>query len=166
MMKKAPVFKGVSQVGIVVKNCMATVKRYVEDFGISPWGIYEMTPETVNDMEINGKPTHYAFRAALSHVGETMIELIEPLDDKSIYADFLREHGEGLHHVLFDVEDYEKTLSFFQGKGMGVLQGGNNKGLKYAYFDTTKDLGFFSEIIGVPDGTPIPEPDYVYPEEF
>jgi len=141
------------------------MKTYLDEYGIGPWGIYEMNPDTVEEMVIRGKPEKYAFRAAVAQLGDVMIELIEPLDDRSIYAEFLREHGEGIHHVLFDVEDFDGTVRFFQDKGLGVLQGGNNKGLKYAYFDTVRDLGLLTEIISVPGDAPIPGPDEVYPKE-
>ncbi|MBE0597157.1 MAG: VOC family protein [Desulfuromonadales bacterium] len=163
-MGNPPLFKGVYQVGLVVKDCMASVRKYADEYGIGPWGIYEMNPATVGEMTIRGRAEEYAFRAAIAQIGAVMIELIEPLDDKSIYAEFLREHGEGIHHVLFDVEDYDKTVNFFAGKGIGIFQGGDNQGLRYAYFDTTKELGLLAEIIGVPAGASIPAPHDVYPK--
>jgi methylmalonyl-CoA/ethylmalonyl-CoA epimerase len=164
-MGEKPVFNGVFQVGLVVKDCMALVKKYADDYGIGPWAIYNIGPDTVEEMTVRGKATGHAFLAAVAMMGDVMIELIQPLDDKSIYAEFLKEHGDGIHHILFNVEDYDKTISFFQGKGIGILQGGANKGGKWAYFDTTKELGLISEIYKTTAGTTeLPEPDDVYPK--
>ncbi len=164
-MTQKQVFKGVYQVGLVVKDCRASVKTYYDDYGIGPWSFYEMSPDSVRDMIVRDKPQPYAMRVAVAFLGEVMIELIEPLDDKSIYAEFLKEHGEGIHHLLFDVEDYDKTVSFFKDKGLGIMQGGNNQGLvKFAYFDTRKELGMISEIAGgMAEGGELPPPDEIYP---
>jgi methylmalonyl-CoA/ethylmalonyl-CoA epimerase len=163
-MEQKPVFKGVFQVGLVVKDCMGTLKKYNDDYGIGPWNIYEMGPDSVTDMIIRDKPETYAMRAAVAMVGDVMIELIEPLDDKSIYAEWLKEHGDGIHHILFDVDDPDKTVDFFKGKGIGTLQGGNNGAITYTYFDTIKELGLISEILKeTGDGEVVGEPDDVYP---
>ncbi len=45
------VFKGVSQVGIVVRNVLDKIKDY-EEFGIGPWEIREFGPENISNMEI------------------------------------------------------------------------------------------------------------------
>jgi methylmalonyl-CoA/ethylmalonyl-CoA epimerase len=37
--------------------------------------------------------------------GNVLIQLIEPLDPASPIGAHLREHGEGLHHICFGVED-------------------------------------------------------------
>ena len=162
-MSNKPIFQGIYQVGLVVKDCMASVKKYNDEYGIGPWSIYEMGPDTMQDLVIRDKPEPYAMRAAVAFIGPVMIELIEPLDDKSIYFEFLQEHGEGIHHLLFDVEDYDHTVEFFKERGLGILQGGSNQGLKYAYFDTRKDLGLISEIMKASADGALPEPDAVYP---
>jgi methylmalonyl-CoA/ethylmalonyl-CoA epimerase len=162
MMRK-PVFKGVAQVALVVKDCMASVKKYVEDYGIGPWSIYDLGPNVLENLVVHDIPQPFAMRAAIAYIGGVMIELIEPLDDNSIYTEFIKEHGEGLHHILFDVEDYGKTVQFFKDKGIGIYQGGTNKGLHFAYFDTRKELGLISEILGgTPDGE-LPPPTSIYP---
>ena len=80
-------------------------------------------------------------RLANTYVGSVQLELIEPKDDKSIYAEFLREHGEGLHHVAFGVNDYGKVIGWYEKKGEPILQGGRWNGLTYTYLDLRKDWG-------------------------
>ena len=77
-MLKKPLFEGVYQVGLVVRDCMASVKKYADDYGIGPWSIYEMNPDTIQDMVIRDKPEPYSMRAAIAFIGSVMIELIEP----------------------------------------------------------------------------------------
>ena len=163
-MREQPVFAGISQVGLVVRDCMASVKKYNDEYGIGPWAIYEMNPDSVQEMVIHGKPEKYAMRAAVANIGDTQIELIQPLDEKSIYADFLKTHGEGIHHLLFDVDSYDETVNFFQEKGLGIFQGGNFKGGIFTYFDTTRELGLVSEIYRPTPEAELPEPDDIYPK--
>ena len=56
-------------------------------------------------------------RIALLKTGETSVELLEPTDDESSLAKFIRERGEGLHHVAFAVEDIERSMAELKGKG-------------------------------------------------
>ena len=158
-----PIFKDVLQVAVVVKNLDEAVKKYADEYGIGPWTIYEFNSETVKDMIIRDKREDYAMRLALCNIGNVQWELIEPEDDKSIYAEFLRTHGEGLHHVAFGVEDYEKAMKFFRSKGHKVLQGGTWHGFTYTYLTTEKDLKCIAEIYNVPVGFKWPKPDAIYP---
>lgn len=162
-MEKKPIFMDVLQVAVVVKNLDEAVRTYYDEYGIGPWAIYEFNPETVKDMIIRDKREDYAMRLALCNIGKVQWELIEPKDDKSIYAEFLREHGEGLHHVAFAVEDYDKAMEFFRSKGHKILQGGTWHGFIYTYLTTEKDLKFIAEIYKPPEEFKWPKPDAVYP---
>lgn len=164
-MRDKAIFNGIYQVALVVRDCYGSVKKYADEYGIGPWTFYVFGPKTMKDTVIHGKPENYAMRLAVTKVGNVEFELIEPLDDKSIYADFLKEHGEGLHHVAFGVEDYGKTLNFFKDKGIGVLMGGNWQGVKFSYLDSQKELGLIAEIFEPPPGFEFPKPDDVYPKD-
>ena len=85
-------------------------------------------------------------RIGFAKIGELQWELIEPLDNESIYSEFLQECGEGLHHIAFDVENYDDTIGACKDKGIGVLQGGTVGKTGFAYLDTQKALGCITEI--------------------
>jgi Glyoxalase/Bleomycin resistance protein/Dioxygenase superfamily len=119
-----PVFTETLQVALVVRDLDATMRTYVHEYGIGPWEIYEFNPDTVSDMREDGQPVDRSWRLALSKVGQVQWELIEPLDDESIYARFLAEHGEGVHHVGVAVPSFEGTLASQDERGNGVVLGG------------------------------------------
>ena len=56
-------------------------------------------------------------KIALLRSGETSVELLEPTSDESSLAKFIRERGEGLHHIAFAVEDIERSMEELKGKG-------------------------------------------------
>ena len=156
---REPLFTETKQIAIVVRDLEATMRTYVEEYGIGPWSIYEFNPDTVSEMV----PRDCAFRLALTMVGSVQWELIQPLDEKSIYAEHLAKHGEGLHHVAVGGTGYDETLAEARAKGRRVLQGGHYNGVTFAYLSTDEDLGVITEIYDWPADLAPQEPDAVYP---
>jgi len=52
--------------------------------------------------------------------------LCQPAEGESIYRDFLNEHGEGLHHVNFLVDDADETAEILVKQGFPSLQSGRH----------------------------------------
>jgi hypothetical protein len=159
---REPVFTQTLQVAMVVRDLEATMGSYVDDYGIGPWEIYEFNPDTVSEMKENGVPVERSWRLALSRVGDVQWELIQPLDDGSIYAQHLAAHGEGLHHVGVAVPSFDGTIAGLAEKGHSVLLRGEYNGITFAYLSTDRDLGVITEIFDAPPGLE-QKPDAVYP---
>jgi 4-hydroxyphenylpyruvate dioxygenase-like putative hemolysin len=160
-----PIFKNVLQVGLVVKDLKETMKTYVHKYGIGPWKVYEFNKDTVADMKINGKRVDYSMRLAVTNIGNVQWELIEPLDDISHYAKFLKEHGEGIHHVALETESYDKALQFCEKNGIDQLQYGFwGKKFHYDYRKTQNDLKCIVELYGPEEDFEWPEPVEIYPQ--
>lgn len=157
----APVFTETIQIAIVVRDLDASMRTYVHEYGIGPWEIYGFDPGNVADMRENGTPVERSWRLAIAHVGQVQWELIEPLDDQSVYARFLAEQGGGLHHVGVGVRDFDETLEAQAKRGNGVLLGGEYRGIRFAYLDTVRDLGLVTEIFSGPPGAD-QQPDATY----
>ena len=60
-------------------------------------------------------------RVAMLRVGESRIELLEPTSDDSVVARFLRERGEGIHHVGYRVENCAEALEAMVAAGATPL---------------------------------------------
>jgi glyoxalase/bleomycin resistance protein/dioxygenase superfamily protein len=155
---RKPLFTDTMQISIVVRDLEATMKTYVEEYGIGPWQIYEFNPDTVAEMV----PHESRFRIAVTMVGSVQWELVEPFDDSSIYAEFLRTKGEGLHHVAVAGAGYEEQLDELRTKGRRVIAGGHYNGVTFAYLSTDEDLKVVTEIFDWPEGL-VQEPDARYP---
>lgn len=56
-------------------------------------------------------------KIALLKAGETSVELLEPTSEESSLAKFIRERGEGLHHIAFSVDDIERSMAELSAKG-------------------------------------------------
>ncbi len=156
-----PVFTETIQLAIVVRDLDAAMRTYVHDYGIGPWEIYGFDPGNVADMREDGEPVERSWRLAIAYVGQVQWELIEPLDDESVYARFLAETGGGLHHVGVAVPDFDEAVVEQAARGYGVLLGGEYKGIRFAYLDTVGDLGLVTEIFsGAPGADQRPDATY------
>lgn len=159
---KTSIFKNVHQIGIVTHDARATICNYINKYGIGPWNLWEFGPEIVEDMQVNGKRADYRMIVATCKSMNVDFEIIEPLDSVSIYHDFLSVNGEGIHHINYDVADYEIAVSFFKKKDIAVTQFGNLLGKhRYIYFDTERDAGHIIETSGDLPGLKRKEPQEV-----
>jgi hypothetical protein len=60
----------------------------------------------------------------LTQVGGVQLELVQPVDGPSIYADWLKERNEGIHHLNFLVDDVDETVEILVKEGFPSLQSG------------------------------------------
>ena len=60
-------------------------------------------------------------RIALLKAGQTSVEFLEPTSDDSTLAKFIRERGEGLHHIAFEVEDIAKATNELRAQGFRFI---------------------------------------------
>lgn len=147
---REPVFTKAVQIGIVVRDLDATLRRYVDDYGIGPWEIHEFNPESAKDLCEDGRPAKRSWRLAFTMVGDVMWELIEPLDSKSIYARFLAEKGEGVHHIAVATPDFEGAVAAQAKRRRKLALSGTFSGFKVAYLPTDRDIGVILEIFKKP----------------
>lgn len=155
---------GVAQVALLVKDLEATVENYWSQFGIGPWQFYTYAKPLVREMSYHGHPAEYSMRIALSQIGPLRIELIEAQEGDSIYADFIKEHGYGVHHFGILVEDMQAALTQVHAAGLGMIQDGSGFGRDgdghFAYLETEASLGVTLELIQRPKARVAPEKIY------
>ena len=53
---REPVFNETVQLGIVVRDLEATVRRYVDDYGIGPWEFAQIDAGDANNYREYGRP--------------------------------------------------------------------------------------------------------------
>ena len=118
--------KRIDQVALVVKDLEKTALDYWNILGSGPWNIYEWTAPLVYDRKYHGKPAWGRERIAVTDVGGVQLELCQPVEGDSIYRDFLNDHGEGLHHVNFFVDNVDETAEILIKQGFPSLQSGRH----------------------------------------
>jgi len=141
--------KEIAQIGFVVHDAAKTAQRYSEIFGIGPWLFFDATP---TNMVLHGRRLRdgdSCSRIALTNMGKMQVELIQPMYGESTYMEFLRDRGEGIHHVSFGlVDDHDQVVSAFVENGMGIeMQGLLGGAYTFTYMATQKELGTIFEVV-------------------
>lgn len=135
----------VVQIGFVVRDAQATADTWTRLFDFDNMRVVDWPLREDMRAELRGIPIDLKMRIAFVETGSVQLEFIQPLEPNNIYHEFLEQHGEGLHHVLFDVDNVQETIAQL---GVGVLQTGSTvrPGGQWYYLDTEKLLGFPLEV--------------------
>ncbi len=148
--QKIPSFdpKALCQVAIVVRDIDKTVAFYSEVFGIGPFEICEVS---FSDATYYGEKAGYRGKRAFAKLGPVTLELIELIEGKTIHEDFLKEKGEGLHHIAFAVDNLTKCEEEARRAGLQITQGMKREdGTGFAYLDSDRIGGAIIEMIQWP----------------
>ena len=97
--------KKISHLGVVVKSVKEAGRFYSSSLGAAVSAPIDRGDSKVSTVE----------------VGNTMIELFEPVGDKGIFANFLSKRGEGLHHVCFEVADLDSEIDSLKTQGVEII---------------------------------------------
>ena len=68
-------------------------------------------------------------RAALLDLGNSFLELLEPIDGETGIARFLEKRGEGMHHVCMEVDDIRASLAELKSQGVELIDEEPREGL-------------------------------------
>jgi methylmalonyl-CoA epimerase len=50
-----------------------------------------------------------------------MVHIVSSLTDDAVIARFIRDRGEGVHHIAFRVRDMDETVSRLRAKGVRLV---------------------------------------------
>lgn len=151
-----PIIKNILQICIVTADVKAMMERYEKHYGISGWrfadGEKGFPPEEkALNLTTRGVPGDFEITLASAMVGNVEIELIQPLDDISDYARFLKEKGEGVHHVCIEA-DNERLAEKMKERGIDELMSGTIPGAsRFVYYDATPEIGLTLEVLSEAD---------------
>ncbi len=154
----------ICQIAEVVTDLEATLKHLWEDLGIGPWDIYEYGPKTVRNSMYRGKPNKQRYLLAVCWIGPVQYELMQPLDEYSIYNEFLEKSGgkSGLQHFKLYYSDCKKKIAELKEKGYEVIQSGEIGDDEFYYLSTEDNIG---AVIELGNAGSIPAPLRRYPAE-
>lgn len=138
-----PIDPNIDQIGIVVRDAQAMAEMFHQILGIGPFRMMEWPISGVDPQSTyHGEPRNYRIRLGFARAGAAQIELVQPLDDRSIWSDFLADHGPGLHHFRVTVANFDETVDALQAAGFENIASGTGAhvGSRWAYFDTAELL--------------------------
>ena len=123
-------------IGIAVKSLADAVKVYENTIGLKVSGY-----ETVEDQGVN---------LAMIPLGDSRIELLEPLHVESPIGKFMAKRGEGIHHIAVSVDNIEEALERFKAAGARLIdtvprRGAHNS--KIAFIHPSSTHGVLLELV-------------------
>ena len=134
---------------LVVRDVEKTAKTFVEKLGIGPFRI-RILHSPASRASVRGEPVEYKLKFAHAKVGPIYLELVETLEGKSIYQEFLQKHGEGIHHIGVPTPlPFDAELEKWEKLGIKPLQVNRQDDPEegWAYMDTRGLVGFIVEVL-------------------
>ena len=99
--------KKISHLGVAVKDLEEARKFYRTVFNLKS-----------GDPIIGGDGT---IKVSMLPVGNAIIELLQPIGNLGVMAKFLEKHGQGFHHICYEVDDINSEVTSLKSKGVEVL---------------------------------------------
>lgn len=146
-MGKTVEFRRVTQVGIVVRSIEKSVSVWEKLLGVKASNIVETEPQEKTGMKYRGRVAEGRAKLAFFKLENITIELIEPVGGSSTWREFLEKHGEGIHHIAFNVSDMESVKNSLREMGINIEQEGDFTGGSYAYTDPRSPIGIIVELL-------------------
>ena len=135
------VLSTIDHVGVAVEDIDAALALYRDSLEMPL-----VHRETVTDQGVE---------AALLDVGDSHIELLQPLGPDTAVGKFLARRGAGLHHVAYRVDDIEETLSALSKAGMRLIDEQPRTGIRgsrVAFVHPASTGSVLTEIVQVSGG--------------
>ena len=140
-------FNEIVQYAIVVRD-LAKVNGFYEHLGFGGMGVERFVGL---DRVYRGAPGKYEMDLGWWRWGDVPFEWIQSQVGPNVYSDYLKAHGEGLHHLAVNVRDLDQAIALFRAKGVAVAQSGawdirGSRG-RFAYIDTEPYGGVTIELL-------------------
>ncbi len=140
-------FNKITQYALVVRN-VRKVGAFYQSLGL---GGMPVDHNISVDRMYHGKPGNFEMDLGWGRFGDVTFEWIQSTKGPNVYEDALRAHGEGFHHLAFNVTDMNKAIELLEARGANVTQSGgwDNPGSKgrFAYMDTERHGGVTIELL-------------------
>jgi methylmalonyl-CoA epimerase len=126
----------IDHVGVAVEDIDAALALYRDTLGLAL-----VHRETVSEQGVD---------AVLLDVGDSHIELLQPLGPDTAVGRFLARRGPGLHHVAYRVASVEETLNALSVAGIRLIDERPRTGIRgsqVAFLHPAATGGVLTEIV-------------------
>lgn len=126
----------VDHVGVAVESIDAALAVYRDALGMP----------LVHRETVQAQGVH----AALLDVGDSHIELLEPLGPDTTVGKFLARRGPGLHHIAYRVASVEETLKVLSAAGVRLIDEHPRTGIRgsqVAFLHPASTGGVLTEVV-------------------
>lgn len=136
--------EGFIQINIVVADIEKAAEKWAEILGIEKPEIYTNHLEGNEHYTYRGEPVSCDLKVANIDMGNFVLELHQPVGGPSSFQEFLDKHGNGVHHIGFEVGsdrdrviedlaaagfDTNRTLGIYPGSSWTIVDGEDTLGV-------------------------------------
>jgi methylmalonyl-CoA epimerase len=128
----------IEHIGVVVRDLDDSLKNFTHLLGLKVKEIEEKNLEGHN------------VRVAFLPIGAANIELVTTTAQTGLVGDFLRERGEGVHHIAVEVEDIYGEFERLRAQGVEFVWGkivDGSRGTKIAVIEQKELNGVYIELV-------------------
>ena len=134
-----PEIKRINHIAVLVEDIDTSLKFWHDILGIEPSHISNIPNE--------------AARIAFLPLGESEIELVQPITSDSGLSRFLEKHGPGIHHLCLEVDDLQGLLKQLKTEGVQLINEEpkvGEDGRLYAFIHPKSTNGVLVELYQLP----------------
>ena len=125
----------IDHIGVAVSDIHAALAFFSANFGAPDAEVVELDDQGV--------------RACLVEIGQTRLELLEPISPQSAVGRFIERRGEGLHHLALNVDDIGGKLRILSANGLSLIDHEPRHGLSgtIAFVHPRSVFGVLTELV-------------------
>jgi methylmalonyl-CoA epimerase len=131
--------KKIDHIAIAVRDIDDAARFYTDILGLDLSGV---------ELVVEQKT-----RVGFLKIGDTNIELVQPVSDDSPLVKFLETRGPGIHHICLEVEDIEKAIEELMERGARMIDDKPRPGAhntKVAFIHPKSSGGVLIELNEIP----------------
>ena len=121
-------YKNVDHVALVVNNIERAADFYRDIFQLGLIMGLSYPPDGVH--------TNLVFSLG----PQNELELMGPLGDRGFIVDFLKKHGQGVHHLAIEVTDIEQATARLEQNGIRIFGRTDFKGMRFTFLHPASTL--------------------------
>ena len=126
--KEIPMYKGIDHIAIAVHDIKAAAEFYRRVFQL----------DNIMDLSYPADGVHTNLVLSLGPNHE--LELIGPLGEDGFLVKFLRNQGQGVHHLALEVDDIDGETRLLAGKGIRIFGTTREKGMQFTFLHPKSTL--------------------------
>ena len=135
---RTAMLKRIHHIGIAVRDLEPAIALYRDQFGVTEW-------ERISFPERH-------MHIAVCKIGDMLLEFITPTSDEAAFAKYLKEKGEGVHHIAYEVAEVEPALRTLETNGLRLVDSHARPGIHdtcVAFLHPKSTMGVLIELVEV-----------------
>jgi methylmalonyl-CoA/ethylmalonyl-CoA epimerase len=144
---QSPLSKGVFQVAYAVHDIQASQSFFKETLGVHKFFVIENA--SMKEQIYRGKPVECRQHIAFGYAGTMQIELVQTLSGENTFTEFLRQRGQGIHHLGIQVADLDRATHYMtEQHGFELVESGSiGQATRFSFLDTRAAIGTYIELV-------------------